>query len=118
MQMCDSHWTALKAKLEELGLAHLIVNQEQLKTIVTDEVNGETPENWCPLFTATMQIYGEALRAGGLYMMMGSLCPLCEVAKHLPPTATGQSADNHWIDGCCTALLERARAENRVAKVQ
>jgi hypothetical protein len=45
-------------------------------------------------------ISGEALKLGGLYLMTGDYCPLCEVEKH-----TGDTAAN-WINGCSDAVLE------------
>ena len=47
-------------------------------------------------------IVGRALELGGLYLMTGDYCPVCEAMKHGQP-------ETHWIDGPSDAVLEMAR---------
>lgn len=105
MKFCDAHWSELRTAISDRGLMHLVAKDGQtaMESAVA-ELNGQqTPAQYDPLMSATYMIYGNATRAGGLYLMMADengneYCPLCEVNKN-----GGQS--QQWIDGCCDSIL-------------
>ena len=107
MKFCDTHWDALKQALKDRGLWHLVGDGESLKSRVTEEIEGtHTTASYDPLWDATNMIYANALQRGGLYLLQGDYCPLCEVDKHSPATGTGGSETaEDWITGCTDAIL-------------
>lgn len=98
MKICQPHWDALKTAIDIRGLSHLVAKSakdavERLK----DEVAGvETDDTFDPLMAAHTAITCRALKCGGLYLMTGDFCPLCEAEKHGGEPGLAQK----WIDSC------------------
>jgi len=118
MQMCEPHYAALRTEIENQGMASMIPETaEQARasviTALEEAQTGVQEGPFDPLLTAVFQIYGNAVRTGGLYLLAGDYCPLCEVRKHVP--AAENNADALWISGCVTAIAEHVR-ENGLLK--
>ena len=81
------------------------------------ELNGQkTDAQYDPLMSATYMIYGNAVRAGGLYLMTtdeqgNEYCPLCEVDKHA-------GLAQQWITGCCDSILTYCQEHGLTAPKQ
>lgn len=103
MKMCQPHWDALRKAIEDRGLYHLVAKDG--KTAIDNlkaELEGRGDKsNYDPLMTANLMICDTALQMGGLYLLNGEHCPLCEAAKHL-----GANAPEVWINGCTDSILE------------
>lgn len=128
MQICQTHWDMLRQAMEDRGLAHLI-GAESAKAQIEGELDGvpadERPRD--PLMSANFSIMGNAMQMGGLYMMMGDYCPICEVVKHTagvwknPQTDEVMDAtqvERWWIDGPADAELQAARERGSVPGAQ
>ena len=106
MKFCDDHWSRLRAAIEARGLSHLVAKSgEAAHARMTAELNGTADSStYDPLMNAHWMITNRALQMGGLYLMTGDYCPLCEVVKHTEP-----AADVEWIDGCTDSVLAYCR---------
>lgn len=129
MQFCQPHYDALREAIKDRGLWPLVApTSEAAKERFEQEVEqlqgGPPPDDktWDPLMAAVWAIYGRAIECGGLYLMHGDYCPLCELDRHAPadvPIPAGY--DTHsaaWIGGCCDARLADAREKGLVPKTQ
>jgi len=128
MQICQHHWDLLRQAMEDRGLGHLS-SKEAAKAQIEGELAGEPAEERPrdPLMSANFAIMGKAMEMGGLYMMMGDLCPICEAIKHTAgkykDPKTDQIMNEHeierwWIDNPADAELEAARARGSVPGAQ
>lgn len=104
MQMCPSHWEALRQGVKDRGLWHLVATSgEEAFAQVQDELAGTAdPQRFDPLISANWAMFSTAIQFGGLEMLDGQHCPLCEADKH------GGHAQE-WIEGCLDAQLAHAR---------
>lgn len=110
MKMCQSHWEELRAAIDIRGLSKFVSQGGKAAgALLADEVqHGRTIGNWDPLMAANFAIFGNAIEIGGLYLMTGDLCPLCERTKH-----TGKPAAE-WIDFAANDQLAYARQNGLV----
>lgn len=109
--MCLPHWGALRDGVKSRGMWQLVASSgAEASAMMAAELKGE-PTGFDPLMSANWAIFAAALEFGGLAMMAGDHCPLCEADAH------GGHAQE-WIDGCLDAQLERARELGLVPKVQ
>jgi len=132
MRICPSHWDKLKAAIESRGLMHLVARDAQtaMQNIVL-ELEGRAQEAYFdPLMQANCMLMSAALRRGGIEMLMGDLCPVCEgikwnLAKQAADgpdpnwnggvAATEADEERYWIDGPSDAVLAIAVAKGLVA---
>lgn len=112
MRFCQSHWDRLKKAIEDRGLNHLIAKdgKEAMQQAIK-QLQGvdDKRKDYDPLMSAHWQIVENAIKAGGLYIMMGDICPLCEVDKHQAEMQPGNSSDD-WIKYASDAQLEYAKS--------
>lgn len=104
MRICVLHWDALKKAIADRGMAHLGVKtgQEAAAQAVND-IEGRGAENvYDPLMSSNYMIWENALRAGGLAMMNGDMCPICQL--NVPD----------WIDKAADAALAYAKEQGLV----
>jgi len=108
MQICQTHWDRLKAKLDELGIGHLgaKTGEDAMKNIVT-ELEGRGAENdYDPLMDCNNMISSQGLRVVGLSLMAAeAVCPICEAVKLF---------ENDWIEGPAQAALSVAKEKGLV----
>ena len=102
MKMCADHWTGCQTAIETRGLSHRISqNDEELKKRIENELKGiEDKYDYDPLAQLCFAIYSQSLKAGGLYLLGGDYCPLCELKEK-----TGVDP-NEWINGAADAIFE------------
>ena len=128
MKWCQEHWDAMKEKVRELGMWHLVApNAEAAIEAMKEDIEaaGEHRESkaaFDPLMSAFWAINGRALAMGGLYIMSEPVCPLCELDKHAPSDAPiPEGFASHaaaWIDGCMRAQREGARNRGELPREQ
>jgi hypothetical protein len=85
MKFCQPHWDRLKAEIQSHGVADFIAHDgEEAIARVVGQINGErqTRENYDPLMSAHWMIVSRAIDCGGLYLLTGDHCPLCELKTH------------------------------------
>ena len=129
MKICPSHWDKLRAALDERGLTHLVGNADSAREQITGELEGvpgsQLPRD--PLLSASFSIMGVAIKNGGLYLMEGDYCPICEAVKHTtgvwrhPLTnelMTADQIERWWLDGPADAELQAARDRGSVPEAQ
>lgn len=111
MKICQAHWDALRAAIDERGLSHLIAadGRKPAEAIVRELEGHPEPRDWDPLMSANWAIHSQALQCGGLYLMGEDengreYCPLCEAEKR-----GGEGTANEWVNGCSDAMLAHAR---------
>jgi hypothetical protein len=123
MELCAKHWASLRAAIETRGLMGLVAKDAPTAMQhAVDEVEGTAdPKDYDPLASACWMIYGVALERGGLYLMSGDLCPICEAMKHtahLPKNGeiigvgepVGEAfVESYWIDGPADTVLAECR---------
>jgi hypothetical protein len=105
MKLCQSHWSELKAAIEVRGLMPFVAKngKEVVKEMINQIKIGEDYDKikpYDPLMSANMAIWEQGIKCGGLYLMQGELCPLCELEKN----STAKASD--WINPCCDEILE------------
>lgn len=95
------HWEALKQGVQNRGMWHLVARSgEEATAHMLQELRGEEAP-FDPLMAANWAICGAAIEFGGLAMLSGNICPLCEADVH------GGHANN-WINGCLDEQLRYA----------
>lgn len=125
MNFCAPHWEKLKQAIRERGLWPLVSPSAEVahEATLQEIQHGPSKETFDPLLNATWAIYGRALECGGIYLMTGDYCPLCELDKHIdqvkhPTPAPYTTPSDAWIGGCCDAQLTHARELGLVAPTQ
>jgi hypothetical protein len=128
MQICDKHWKMMRAAIEERGLSGLVAQSgEALMERTLAEADGSaTPAGYDPLAACNWMVMGRAIESGGLYLMNGDFCPICEAMKHtahLPRQGETEPVgeawvENHWIAGPADAALGYCREHNLVPPEQ
>ena len=119
MKFCDAHWAKLRAGVQARGMWHLVASSgDDMGARIDRELEDgkSSAASFDPLMAATLAIYGNAINAGGLYLMGqhdngAEFCPLCELDAHAPndrPNAGPLSVQ--WIDGCLDAQQAHARS--------
>lgn len=114
MKFCQPHWDALRAAIESRGLGHLVAaNGRDVFARMVAELEGRSDvDDFDPLMGAHNLIISKVMQGGGLYLMTGDYCPVCEFCKHVPPPPAGHrypTNEAYMIDGPADAMLEEAR---------
>jgi len=107
MKFCQPHWNELRQAIKSHGVWDLVATSgEEAMSQVVDELKGveKTLERYDPLMAAHNMITGRAIQCGGLYLLTGDYCPLCELAKHTRPEVA-----RDWITGASKAAADMAR---------
>lgn len=118
MKFCEPHWEQLKDKIKELGMWDLVSKGGQdLAERMQAEISGKGDGKWNfdPLMSAHNMIVTNAVRAGGLYLLEGDLCPLCELDKNKEAMKEDSTV---WIEKAAQGALEYCREKGLVAPVQ
>lgn len=128
MQFCQKHWDMLRAAINDRGLSHLVAksSEEAMESIVAQLQGGEG--DYDPLMDCYWMITNRALEVGGLYLLSGDLCPVCEAMKHtahIPAlgSTTNEPAgaewvEKHWIDGPADAVLKHCQQQGLTTPAQ
>src|SRR5262245_18153164 len=125
MQICKTHWEQLQAAIKERGLWDLVAPNGQAAIYrMQQEIEGAaTNSNYDPLMAANNMISAQALRLGGLYLLSGDYCPLCEAVSHtqipddLSDDVKKQGVAVYWINGCTDSILDYCRENGLVPKL-
>lgn len=103
MQFCQPHWDKLRAAIAERGLSHRIAQDGRAAAgRMKAEFEGTaTDRTYDPLMDAHNMIVARALELGGLYLMTGDYCPICEAVTHSPKEVfpSVEDVERYWIDG-------------------
>jgi len=110
--MCQPHWDELRAEIKRLGMDGLGAKsgQEAAANIVKELEGRLGPDDHDPLMSVNNMIFCHALECGGLYLMTGDFCPLCEAEKN-------GVAKGEWITGACAAEEQYCRERGILPKV-
>lgn len=117
MKFCNRHWGALRAAIDERGLMPLVArNGAEAVERAKEELGGTaTDASYDPLMGAHWMIVNRALESGGLYLMTGEICPVCEAIEHCNVGEGGYRDKKHieedWIEGPADAALEFVRSK-------
>lgn len=104
MKMCDKHWPMLRKAIEDEGLGKFIGNSDSVRAEVEAAAAGEPLEDskgFDPLFRANSMIMSAAVKNGGLYLLTGDYCPICEAIKHTsgtPREGETEPAGEEWVE--------------------
>ena len=116
MRFCQRHWDALRAAVRARGLDHLVgkSGREALERARDELAGTATDATYDPLLAAHNMILGRALEGGGLYLLTGDYCPVCEAVAHKDDSPNGaaltvEQAESYWIDGPADAVLAYCR---------
>ena len=74
-----------------------------------------TDATYDPLMAAHWMIVARITELGGLYLMTGDYCPICEAVKGHSHTMTPEEVEAHYIDGPADAVLTYCRDHGLVA---
>ena len=122
MQICANHWKAMREKVEELGMTHLVSRSgedalEIIKLAVeaVNQQNAASPP-FDPLLNANFAILNKFIEGfhpdDRIGAMMNVECPLCWLEER----HAGRAAN--WIDGCLQDQLGFARSLKLIPEVQ
>lgn len=128
MKVCQKHWDRLIELIKERGAWHLVGDHETAKKQLQAELEGEPgdPKDVDPLLRVNNMIWAHALKAGGLYLMSGDYCPICEAMVHManvpvtpggPPAGT-EWVENHWTVGAVDAVIQMLREAGALPSIQ
>jgi hypothetical protein len=120
MKMCQKHWDMLRDAIKDRGLAHMVASngREAAARLAKPDADGS---DFDPLMAAFMMISGRAIEDGGLYLLKGDYCPVCEVMEYHPkncketPVCTGETLEKLWIDGPADAVRTYAEEHGLLA---
>jgi hypothetical protein len=107
MRMCQEHWDALVQGVKDRGMWHLVAQSDvelAEKLMNAFEDGADLAKVYDPLMAANGAIASAAIHEGGLYLLEGDFCPLCEVKKH----GHGPGMDKDWIEGSLDDQLQYA----------
>lgn len=121
MRLCDTHFDCLKDALDARGLMDHVPKTEndiqvewdaQMQALATGDPSA-AQENTNPLTGATLGIYVNAVRAGGLYLVElkedgSEYCPLCELEANCETTA------QEWCDCAANEEFEFAKKNGAI----
>ncbi len=116
MKFCEPHWQELKDAIRARGLWHLVASSSEAAfERAKAELGGKgTLATYDPLMAAHWAICSRAIELGGLYLLEGPYCPLCELDAHTK-NPDGSKSDppqsREWIKGVSDAV-ERFCIEN------
>lgn len=68
------------------------------------------PAKFEPLMGANMAIFSNALRAGGVYLLSGDFCPLCELETY------SQIKASDWIKYAADEQYQKAKSLNLISE--
>lgn len=107
MKFCQKHWEDLKQAIKDKGMWDLVaIDGHAALYMMKQELEGsETDSTYDPLMAAHNMISAKALEYGGLYLMTGDYCPLCELISHAPGGSDGEATCREWIKGSTDACL-------------
>lgn len=128
MRICEKHWQMLRDGIASRGLQGLVsTSGDDLGSRIERAISGEATVAgaYDPLFSVSMTINRAALETGGLYLLSGDYCPICEAMKGLAnvPLENGdipgaEWVENDWINGPLDAELRYAQANRLVPPAQ
>lgn len=140
MRICQDHWNAMRAKLDELGIGHIghksgqaaiAAAEAQIERAQVGDSPTPTNDEWDPLMAMNYNFWSRALEIVGLAAMAADFgCPLCHAradydlhAKpggcgdptcNRPQDTSGDPTDEAWIRGCAEAMRDEAHRRGLV----
>jgi hypothetical protein len=102
MKLCPDHWEQLRFAVRVRGMEpYVSKNMAELqKKLAAQDMKGAISD---PLADAVAMIYQRALEDGGIYLLVGEICPLCELEK------VQKGGGANWINGATDALAHEFR---------
>lgn len=111
MKFCQAHWDRLRTAIEIRGLGHLIApsGAEAMERAAQELDGTATDATYDPLMAAHWMIVSRVTELGGLYLMTGDYCPICEAIKGHSQAMVSEQVEAHYIDGPADAVLAYCR---------
>lgn len=123
MKFCDTHWTMLKAKVDEYGLTQFIAKSgEEAHAKLASQLSAEggTRDTFDPLLGAHNAIISVAINQTGLELLVVNIvdgveqhhCPLCYLnQKHTVHCTEPDCKFSYdvWIDHAVKDMVEEAK---------
>lgn len=108
MKFCQDHWDSLRAAISKRGLDQFVSKDGKELVSKIDLADGSMAFD--PLMAAHMAIVGNAVEIGGLYLLTGDYCPICESIKNGGPSA------DWWINNAADEQYQKAVDRKLVTK--
>lgn len=114
MRICEKHWDMLRTAIDERGLSKFVSRDGQAAAEkIKAQMQRQAPEEtFDPLLAANISIWSNALEIGGMYLLSGDYCPICESEAH------GSHPGDWWINHAADDQLNKAREMGLVPKDQ
>jgi len=105
MKLCLPHWNQLKEAIEATGLSKYVApdGKAAIRNLVGGLEGKPERDVFDPLMAANLAIWSNALDKGGLYMMTGDYCPICESEK------AGYRKADWWIEHAVNDQIQVAQ---------
>ena len=115
MKFCQPHWDALRRAIDDRGLSHLVARDGAAAAeLLRAQAEGEAgPEAYDPLMAAHNMIASWAVENGGLAMLQGDLCPVCEGMRRVTGVAP-EEVERDLLTGPPDAALDYCREHGLV----
>jgi hypothetical protein len=125
MKMCQPHWDKIIAAVKDRNMWSLVsANAETAVENIKADIEGDAAA-FDPLLACNFMVMNRALEMGGLYLMGGDYCPICEAMKHQDglkdekgETWDAARIETHWIDGPANLAMSIARDKGLLPKEQ
>lgn len=120
LQCCQPHWNALRGKLDERGLSHLVAldGREAVNRLVegleapTEDRQADA-ETFDPLMGSWFRVMGAFMEnEPGAMFEAEMVCPFCRLDRQREGLA------ENWLNGVSDEALEASRDLNLVPKEQ
>ena len=113
MRICRVHWDKLIQAVKDEGLWGFVKGPEEASTEIQAALAGDSDDRkgFDPLLRANNMICDQALNQGGLYMLEGDRCPVCEAMKHLssiPHEGQTEPVGEAWVENHWTVDVVKA----------
>jgi len=115
MKICDNHWKALRAAIEERGLAGFISKDAEaaVQNLTAAFQDSPNKDAFDPLMQASFAIWGNAIQAFGIEIIAANApCPLCAMDNHAmecKDANCNNESGSDWIKFAADDQLENAR---------
>ncbi|HEX5426602.1 MAG TPA: hypothetical protein VFW94_23845 [Candidatus Acidoferrales bacterium] len=119
MQMCQTHWDKLKARITEEGLMKFVSNsgEQAIEKTLQQSMGDDSNATYDPLMAANMAIWGNLLSQFGIGVMAADappclLCFMDEAAKNGcgdPDCTRKHDSGMDWIEYAVRDQVEEAK---------
>ena len=122
MKFCSVHWNKLCEGVNLRGLGHLVTHKEE-ESIDVDNV--PKTKNYDPLINLHWSISLHAVQMGGLYLLSGDYCPVCEAIETMvgredvesEEIVTLEEVEYYWLEAPLNAELKHCKDKGIIPRL-